>query len=203
MTRQPLGLHAPIHSVFPRGQDPLLGLMGVGYLWGVNGTPVSIASGATGTRVPWGHFQTTNAELFGTDTAANVSPGPYHNAAGDTYLYFNAPGAYLAVGGAQWESGAFEQAMVIDNVGAQYVLDVGGSAVSSPEPVGEEIATNVASILGIFSLFAHRMFYVDSTATPGILAMNVAQTSGSPKNLVNATLGIFYLGDNGDLVELY
>ncbi len=175
------------------------------YLWGVHSTPLVVPTGGSPSLVPWAHFQTTDPAVFGTATTNGASP-PYHNATGDSYIYLRETGAYLAVGSCVFESGAYEQGMVIGNPGGEYVLDFGGASVSPAYTLpSEDILDNTvpALIQAQYGLFSHRMFYVDLGASAGIVRMEVYQSSGSNKNLPNATLGIYYFGNAQELTQVY
>ena len=89
------------------------------YVWGLHGSPVTVPTGGTGVRVPWNHFQTTDSTIFGTDTNPSTSP-PYHNTAGDPYLYFLQSGAYYCSGEIGMTGGAYAQVALLDNNGNQY-----------------------------------------------------------------------------------
>lgn len=173
------------------------------YLSGVHSAPVSVASGGTGVRVPWLHFQTTDSSIFGTDTSPVASP-PYNNQPGDQYLYFTADGAYFVTGVIGMAGGAYSQIGEIQNDGGQWVLD----QTSDRPRLGEGLTTNVFTDPGggtdVLTPFSSRMFYVDSTSPVGILSLGVFQGSGSNKSLNFASLGIFYLGGaTADLGSVY
>lgn len=186
------------------GTDPITGLVSAGYLWGVQGNPLSISTG-TPTRVPWAHFNSTDSRCFSTDTT-NGATAPYHDTAGDTYIYLTQPGSYLAIGSCAFQSGAYEQAMLLEPVGGQFGLadpgDAGGLQYTFPF---EEFPDNTPPSLNEaqYGLTSRQMYYVDPGSSAGIISMKVEQSSGGGKNLSNASLGIFYFGPDGSLATVY
>ena len=171
------------------------------YLHGLNGGPLTVPSGSATHNVPWLHFQTTNTSVFGTDTSAAASP-PFHNSPGDTFIYLQADGAYLASGLLTWDAGAYAQGMIVDNPGFQWALDSLGSSVAQPE----DLPTNASpgDFVTEWGPSSQRMFYVDGADNPGIINMLPVQKSGVNKTVFDATLGIVYLGgDTGLLASVY
>jgi hypothetical protein len=171
------------------------------YLWGVFPGMAAVPSGGGGAFMRWNHFQTTNTSVFGTDTSGAASP-PFHNAAGDSYLYFQADGFYQAAMSVEFPAGAYAQFGQITTEGSQWDLD---SPPSGSNPA-EDLATNVSPTGFSVSLqqFSSHMFYVDSSANPGITRVQLFQTSGVSKSIIAFNLGIFYLGGNtGLLTQIY
>jgi hypothetical protein len=171
------------------------------YLWGVAATQPAITSGGSGTFVHWNHFQTTNSTIFGTDTSGAASP-PYNNASGDSYLYFNKNGYYMASMTAEMTSGAYAQFAALTAQGSQWDLNTSANTATPSEDISTNASpTGFVSELAPFSAW---MFYVDSTAYPGITRVQLYQTSGSNKTLIEFNLGMFYLGGTtSDLAQVY
>ena len=171
------------------------------YVWGVFGGAQAITSGATGVRVRWTHFQTTDTSVFGTDTTAAAVP-PFHNTTGDSRLYFIKNGAYVIGYEIAFEVGAFAQQSLLSDDGSQFDLDASSQGTSS----AELLTTNVSpgAPLDTFILRGHALCYVDNTAGPGIVSVIATQTSGANKNVIELNMGIMYLGGTtANLASIY
>ncbi len=180
------------------GTDPSSDISAAAYLWNGITDPRTITTGV-GTAVTWTHFQRTS-DIFNTDTTVSpIQEPPYNNQTLDSYLYFTAPGAYIAAAAAEFESGAYKQTAGIQNPGSQYVLNQ-----VSFGALFEDMPTNISTGNGgNWSPQSFKLFYVDSQSSPGIINLGVEQASGSNKQLVTANLGIFYLGLSRDLASVY
>ncbi len=188
--------HGTRHGYY--GTDPASDISAAAYLWNGVSDPRTITTGV-GTAVTWTNFQRTS-DIFNTDTTASpVQQPPYNNTTLDSYLYFTALGAYIAAASGEFESGAYKQSVNIVSPGSQYELNQ-----TSFSDLFEDLPTNISTgVGGNWAPSSFKLFYVDSQAGPGIISLGVEQTSGSNKNLVTATLGVFYLGLSRDLAVVY
>src|SRR5579859_5140760 len=155
----------------------------VAYLTGDTG---AIASGASA-RVGFTSFHATDTTVFGTSTLTGQSP-PFHNAAGDTYLYGTAKGFYLAFAMTAWASGLAITAVLSDD-GLQWDLNVVGAA-NQPS----EIVPNKSVSGGSIGPASVRMFYVDASDTPMTTSINCQNGDTASHQVTGATLAVHYIG---------
>jgi hypothetical protein len=154
----------------------------------------TVAGAGTNQAVPFQHFHTSDESVFSTGLVPGY--GVTNNAAGDDILLCLKPGAYVFESGATWTTNFASQAFVGISVQTyrgpnwQHPADLHGNAAATP--------------LFTDNVYLDARVYAFATGeVPANVIMQVAQTSGSNKNLKQMWLRVAYFPTVDSFTQVY